>query len=105
MEIEQLRRQRWTGGHLEHPTILSSALIANVVHIFPIDLRTPKPDFGHVHIIADALGELPAPVRASIWLLPERYRDAQPTPLESTLPPVVVQRHLEDPALAEGLPV
>jgi hypothetical protein len=60
---------------------------------------------GTVHFIADALEELPSPVRASIWLPPERYRDTQPTPLESSLPPVVVQRHLEDLALAEALPV
>jgi hypothetical protein len=60
---------------------------------------------GTVHFIADTLAEPASPVRALIWPPTVRCRDAQLVPVESILSPVVVELHLEDPALAEASPV
>jgi hypothetical protein len=83
------------------PTMVASAL-----HISYKFLKAKaRVTWGDGALIADTLAEPASPVRALIWPPTGRCRDAQLVPVESILSPVVIELHLEDPVLAEALPV
>ena len=92
--------------HLGTVRLCKPTMVASALHISDKSLKAKaRVTWGRVHFIADTLAEPPSPVRALIWPPTRRCRDAQLVPVESILPPVVVELHLEDPDLAEALPV